>query len=91
MSLQQNKTNLTSHVTGQDHRTEREADKDSSSLNLRNKSNREAYLSTESSSRKLPDKVDTTDGESKKAYSEPKAYSEYCQTSVKKPFIRNFV
>ena len=64
MSLQQNKTNLPSHIT--------------ESFNLRDKSNQEAYPKTESRSRKLPDKIDTTDGGSKKAYSEPKPYSEYC-------------
>ena len=56
----QYKTNLPSHITKQDHRTEREVDKDSSILNLRNKPNQEAYPNTKSSSRKLPDKADTT-------------------------------
>ena len=51
-------------------------------LNLRNKSNQEAYPNTESRSRKLPDKIDITDGGSKKAYSEPKAYSEYCHNML---------
>ena len=79
------------HITEQDHRTKRETNKDSSFLNLRSKSSQEAYPNTERSSRKLPDKVDTTDGGSKKAHSKPKPYSEYCQISVTKRFIRNLV
>ena len=46
------------------------------------------YPNTESSSWERPDKVDTTDDGSKKVYSGPKAYSEYCQTSVTKHFIQ---
>ena len=49
------------------------------------------YPDTESSSWKRPDKVDTTDDGSKKVYSGPKAYSEYCQTSVTKHFIQNLL
>ena len=87
ISLQQNKTNLPSHITEQDHRTEREAGKNSSFFNLRHRSNQDAYLNTESSSRKLPDKIDTTDGGSKKTYSEPKAYSEYCHNICYEKFF----
>ena len=86
----QNKTNLPSHITKQDHRTEREVDKDSSILNLRNKPNQEAYPNTKSSSRKLPDKADTTDGGSKTAFSEPNPYLKYCQNICYETFYETF-